>query len=123
MGATPSGLPWPEGTDLVRDGDNAMKALAEAVEARMWATGVQGLKFRHFGGFYATGADGRVWIVIPGITGAQGAVAQILGDQRWIARLFQVAGTSILFEVTNGAGSATINSTAMTFNIVAWGSA
>jgi len=32
MGQTTHGLPWPAGTDLVRDGDNAIKALADAVD-------------------------------------------------------------------------------------------
>lgn len=45
-GTTPTfGLPYPTGQDLVRDGDNAIQALAEAVEAtvtRVW-TGVVGL--------------------------------------------------------------------------------
>lgn len=34
MGQTAGGLPWPEGTDLVRDGDNSIRALADALEAR-----------------------------------------------------------------------------------------
>ena len=34
MASTPSGLPYPVGTDKVVDGDNAIKALAEAIEAR-----------------------------------------------------------------------------------------
>lgn len=121
MGATPSGLPWPEGTDLVRDGDNAIRALAEAIEARMWSSGTY-QKYRFLSGMYSTGSDGRVWITIPGITTPSGAVAQIIGAERWIARPFGTAPGAILFEVTNGAGSATINSIAMTFNIVAWGS-
>lgn len=32
MGNTTHGIPWPAGTDLVRDGDNAMKALADKVD-------------------------------------------------------------------------------------------
>lgn len=31
-GVTPHGLPYPTGTDLVRDGDNAIQALAEALD-------------------------------------------------------------------------------------------
>lgn len=120
MGATPSGLPWPEGTDLVRDGDNAIRALAEAVEARMWSSGTYP-KFRFLSGMYATGADGRVWIPIPGLTTVSGANAQIIGAEKWIARPYQGSGASMLFEVHTLAG-ATVNSIAMTFNIVAWGS-
>lgn len=34
MGTTPKGYPYPEGTDLVMDGDDAIQALAEAVDAK-----------------------------------------------------------------------------------------
>jgi hypothetical protein len=37
LGQTTSGLPYPVGTDLVRDGDNAIRALAEAVEPHFQA--------------------------------------------------------------------------------------
>jgi hypothetical protein len=33
-GTTPNGLPYPTGTDLIRDGDNAIQALAEAIDTR-----------------------------------------------------------------------------------------
>lgn len=35
MALTPGGLPYPLGTDKVVDGDNAIRALAEATEARI----------------------------------------------------------------------------------------
>lgn len=35
MGTTAKGYPYPEGTDLVVDGDNAIKALAEAIDAKL----------------------------------------------------------------------------------------
>jgi len=40
MGTTTGGLPWPEGTDLVRDGDNSIRALAEAIDPKLakWQT-------------------------------------------------------------------------------------
>lgn len=38
-GVTPIGLPFPTGSDLVRDGDNAMQALAEAVDALLQGAG------------------------------------------------------------------------------------
>jgi hypothetical protein len=40
-GTTPGGLPYPTGTDLVRDGDNAIQALAEAIQARGGAQKIQ----------------------------------------------------------------------------------
>lgn len=42
MGTTPGGLPYPEGTDLVMDGDEAIEALAKAIDPRLppaYATG------------------------------------------------------------------------------------
>lgn len=44
MGSTTThGLPYPVGTDRVMDGDNAMQALAEAVDAQLYAgTGAPG---------------------------------------------------------------------------------
>lgn len=35
MGSTKNGYPYPEGTDLVMDGDDAIKALAEAVDTKL----------------------------------------------------------------------------------------
>jgi hypothetical protein len=32
MGSTPRGLPWPDGTDRVTDGDDAIRELAEAID-------------------------------------------------------------------------------------------
>lgn len=44
MGNTAHGLPYPEGTDNAADGDNAIRALAEAVDAAInykgWVPGV-----------------------------------------------------------------------------------
>jgi hypothetical protein len=38
MERTANGLPYPVGTDLVRDGDNAIRALAEAIDGN-WVGG------------------------------------------------------------------------------------
>lgn len=37
MGSTSGGLPYPEGTAKVRDGDNDLKALADAIQAKLLA--------------------------------------------------------------------------------------
>lgn len=37
MGTTPAGLPYPEGTDFVMDGDDAIKALATAIRIKQGA--------------------------------------------------------------------------------------
>jgi len=34
MGTTPGGLPWPAGSDQLFNGDDAIKALADALDAR-----------------------------------------------------------------------------------------
>jgi hypothetical protein len=38
MHTTASGFPYPDGTDLVRDGDDVIRALAEAIEAKLMPT-------------------------------------------------------------------------------------
>jgi hypothetical protein len=119
MGTTPSGLPWPEGTELVRDGDNAIRALAEAVEARIWSTG-SWPKARFMSGAYSTGSDGRVWIATPGITSANGGTGSIAGSEKWIVRPVQYSGTNVLWEVCTLTGALVLN-TAMNFNLVVWG--
>jgi hypothetical protein len=44
MGAmTPNGLPYPTGGDLIMDGDNAMEALARAVDTKALLTGDSGV--------------------------------------------------------------------------------
>jgi hypothetical protein len=57
MALTPGGLPYPTGTDKVVDGDNAIKALAEAIDARV--TG--GLLVA------VTGADGMIYVPAHGL--------------------------------------------------------
>jgi hypothetical protein len=119
MGATGNGFPWPAGTDLLRDGDNAIKALAEAVAAAMWSAGNSN-KFRYFSGMYATGTDGRVWIPVTGLTTVNNAIVQIPGPSKYHGRCWQTSGGSVLAEATDYAGN-TINSAALTFAILAWG--
>ena len=43
MGSTtPHGLPYPVGTDRIMDGDNAIQALAEAVDTALWSGAAPG---------------------------------------------------------------------------------
>jgi hypothetical protein len=42
MGQTANGFPYPVGTDPVRDGDNAIKALAEAIESHFQTKRING---------------------------------------------------------------------------------
>lgn len=66
MGTTASGLPWPDGTAPVRDGDNAIKALADAVDARSAKSpaGVALTTWATSGG-YTTNSQGGVAIPVP----------------------------------------------------------
>jgi hypothetical protein len=43
MGTTPKGYPYPEGTDLVVDGDDAIEALATAIDTKLPAALTSGL--------------------------------------------------------------------------------
>ena len=73
MGTTASGLPYPDGDDFLVDGDNAIKALSEATEDKMWSPGNSN-KFRYFSGMFALGTDGRAWITVTGLTSVNGFI-------------------------------------------------
>lgn len=45
MGTTTNGLPYPDPTDFVIDGDDAMQALAEAIDAAIWSPWQDGGNF------------------------------------------------------------------------------
>lgn len=119
MATTGSGLPKPVGTDKLRDGDNAIAALADAIDVQNWQSTAP--KRRHWAGWYSTGTDGRVWIPVAGITNPGGAVGSIIGTAKWLCRPYQFSTGSVLWEVHDLAGN-TINSTAMTFSLSVWGS-
>lgn len=55
---TPNGLPYPVGTDLVRDGDDAIRDLALAVDHRDWTAEV-------FTGNVAPGVSNNVAFTFP----------------------------------------------------------
>lgn len=63
MGTTVNGLPFPEGTDRVADGDNAMKALAEEIDAKALFTGDTGWLSAAAAGFVPASAN---WINLTG---------------------------------------------------------
>lgn len=96
-GTTPGGLPYPSGTDLVRDGDNAIKALAEKVE---WKYGQ--LRQSYIGGMFATGPDGRVWCDAPNLSRVDGAVVNVVGDNNWYAKPIMYSGNMVLVAVWDG---------------------
>jgi hypothetical protein len=54
MGTTTNGLPFPEGTDRVADGDDAIKALANAVDAKALFTSDSGWLSPQSAGFVIT---------------------------------------------------------------------
>jgi hypothetical protein len=59
MGTTSTGLPYPDGTAPVRDGDNAIKALADELNTRVpWKT------YQTSGG-YSTNAYGGIVLTVP----------------------------------------------------------
>jgi hypothetical protein len=80
MGTTSTGLPYPDGTAPVRDGDNAIKALADELNKRTPWKSVQ------TSGGYSTNAYGGIVLTIPFPSAvlAVGAVAmeQAIGLRR-----------------------------------------
>jgi hypothetical protein len=75
MAATANGFPYPVGTDLVRDGDNAIKALAEAVDARFKCVRING----------AVDGLGTITTTFTSPTGAapRAVQVQVIGDDSW----------------------------------------
>ena|SRR6478752_4790833 len=66
MGTTAKGAPWPDGTAQVRDGDNAIKALADWIDPLVAATpGGVALKAWVTSGGYTTNSQGGVAITVP----------------------------------------------------------
>lgn len=69
MALTPGGLPYPVGTDKVVDGDDAIKALAIAVDTRPYAMGYLGTSVT-----VAAGAPYQI-----GVTGVSGLTTELGG--------------------------------------------
>jgi len=59
MGTAPNGAPWPDGTAQLRDGDNAIKALADWVDSRAPYQMVL------FSGGYTTNSYGGITFTLP----------------------------------------------------------
>ena len=60
MGTTAGGLPYPDGTAKVVDGDNAMKALAEAVDRNPYSALARAVGITYNSGWSATGGGMRL---------------------------------------------------------------
>lgn len=73
MGTTSTGLPWPDGTGKVVNGDDAIKALAEALDPRA------PMKMSMGRGGFTTNAQGGISIAVPfTVLGAVG-ITEALG--------------------------------------------
>lgn len=82
MGTTANGLPYPEPTDAVADGANAIKALALAIDPNL-----KQLKF--YASIVAnSGAVGSTPLVITGLT--TGPVATVVGRMYRVAAAFTI---------------------------------
>ncbi len=62
MALTASGLPYPVGTDLVKDGDNVIKALSDALELR--GHGFRTLSFHNVPNFDVNGVWYMPWSTV-----------------------------------------------------------
>jgi hypothetical protein len=124
MATTTGGLPYPVGTDLVRDGDNAIQALAVGAEDK-YGPGPGSLvtqKVRFAGGAQMTGADGRIWVTMPGVTTLWSGMAGVKTTNKWGARVVQTSGSGALVEVYDLVTGNPIASSAVDLFVIALGS-
>lgn len=98
MGSTTThGLPYPVGTDRVMDGDNAMQALAEAVDAHLYG-----------GGSAPAGAPG-LWQDATGtVVCTDASLAAQAGSSVGVARYMKI-GRTVTFAGNATSGSAASN--------------
>jgi hypothetical protein len=123
MATTPGGLPYPVGTDLVRDGDNAIQALAVGTEDKYGpGAALVTQKLRFAGGAQMTGADGRIWVTMPGVTSLWSGTAGIKTTNKWGARVVQTSGSGALVEVYDLVTGNPIASSAVDLFVIALGS-
>lgn len=71
MNETPSGYPYPTGTDPVREGDNALRQIAEMLDARMGEYAVLPTSTNgdigRFGEILLTADNTDTWLELPGV--------------------------------------------------------
>lgn len=116
MATTPGGLPYPAGTDQLKDGDNAIQALALAVEGK-YGTRKLGL----FASVVTTGSDGRYWASIPALTNIQAAICACPGTAQYEARAYQYSTGSVLVEVYRASDASIVANASVAVVIFAWG--
>ena len=75
MPDTAHALPWPDGTEPVRDAWQWIKWLAEAADPAIWP----GFKVLAFKGVYTTDVDGVFMVYAPGPGAILGVTASYLG--------------------------------------------
>jgi len=89
MATTANGLPYPVGTDKVVDGDDAIRALAEAIDAKVLAT------------------SSIYWALISGVTDTNGIINYVHGKP-WTPKWAQLTidygatGSSLAIIVSAG---------------------
>jgi hypothetical protein len=114
-GTTSGGLPYPTGSDLVRDGDNAIQALAEKVQSKYGS-----FSQSYIGGAVTTGPDGKVWINAPNLNVVLGATVSLIGDANWYAHPIEYAGNLVKVGCYDG-NAAPLGNVGVTLNGWAYG--
>jgi hypothetical protein len=111
MGTTPNGLPWPEGTAPVRDGDNAIKALAEKIDPRL-PLGMTGVY-----GNYTVGAQGFCTVTFPRRVAT--ATVTYVGSFAVVFTINAIAGNDVQVAVRQIADGSLVPNTTVTVAAVA----
>lgn len=112
-GSTAQGYPYPLGSEMVRDGDNAIKALADANQARVPIR--RGYWFR---GGLTTNQYGGIAITV-GFTVA--AAIAITAQPGYACAAPSGAPANTLWVDVWGTNGALVPNTFIIFNIIAWG--
>ena len=114
-GTTTHGLPYPLGSDRVADGDDSIKALAEAVDTGLWPAAEQAVTmspgYGPFGGSYpaphANALFGGGWVKLGGMFTRAGSTLSVAANTPYsfctlYAGIRPAAGRDQIFTVATG---------------------
>lgn len=117
MGTSPNGAPWPDGTAQVRDGDNAIKALADWFDPRApYVVAV-------YSGGYTTNSYGGITFNLPFQTVHAAAVAYVgTGSPIILQRSPAAPAGQAWVNAINSTNGSIVANTFIQVDVVVWGS-
>jgi hypothetical protein len=117
MGSEPNGAPWPDGTAQLRDGDDAIKALAQ------WADPRAPFRVAVFAGGYTTNQYGGITFTLPFQTVNAAAVAYVgTGSPIMLQRSPAAPAGQAWINAINSTNGTLVANTFIQVDVVIWGS-